>query len=129
MPTLPTTPEKQYLCLASSSQARNKPANLHQHQSSMLINVSVDLEKFMYLPSRVAQLVARLTHKPEVRGSIPGLHTFVSPSTDSRTVVSYRRKYVPQVLVKRLGGLSLHRKSVVRINDRPDMTIAVYHGG
>ena len=33
-----------------------------------------------------------------------------------------------EVLVKRLGGLSLPRKSVVRLTDRPDMTIAVYHG-
>ena len=28
----------------------------------------------------------------------------------------------------RLGGLSLHRKSVVRLTDRPDMTIDVYCG-
>ena len=33
-----------------------------------------------------------------------------------------------EVLVNCLGGLSLHRKSVVRITDRPDMTIDVYHG-
>ena len=33
-----------------------------------------------------------------------------------------------EVLVKRLGGLSLPRKSVVRLNDRPDMTLDVYHG-
>ena len=32
------------------------------------------------------------------------------------------------VLVKRLGGLSLPRKSVVRLNDRPDMTLDVYRG-
>ena len=28
----------------------------------------------------------------------------------------------------RLGGLSLPRKSVVRITDRPDMTLDVYRG-
>ena len=57
-------------------------------------------------------------------------HTFVSPSTGSRgAVVSYWRKYVQKVLVNRLGGLSLPRKSVIRLNDRPDMTLDVYHGG
>ena len=33
-----------------------------------------------------------------------------------------------KVLVNRLGGLSLPRKSVVRLSDRPDMTVDVYHG-
>ena len=33
-----------------------------------------------------------------------------------------------EVLVNRLGGLSLPRKSVVRLTDRPDMTVDVYHG-
>ena len=33
-----------------------------------------------------------------------------------------------EVLVNRLGGLSLPRKSVVRITDRPDMTLDVYRG-
>ena len=40
------------------------------------------------------------------------------------TVVSYWRKYVHEVLV----GLSLPRKSVVRLTDRPDMTVDVYRG-
>ena len=53
-----------------------------------------------------------------------------SPSADflRRAVVSYRRKYVHEVLVNRLGGLSLPGKSVVRLTDCPDMTIAIYHG-
>ena len=56
-------------------------------------------------------------------------HTFVSPSAFSRrAVVSYWRKYVHEVLVNRLGGLSLPRKSVVRLTDRPDMTLDVYRG-
>ena len=56
-------------------------------------------------------------------------HTFVSPSTFSRrAVVSYWRKYVHEVLVNRLGGLSLPRKIVVRLTDRPDMTLDVYCG-
>ena len=56
-------------------------------------------------------------------------HTFVSPSAESRgAVVSYRRKYVHEVLVNRLGGISLPRKSVIRLTDSPDMTLDVYRG-
>ena len=33
-----------------------------------------------------------------------------------------------EVLVNRLGDLSLPRKSVVRLTDRPDMTLGVYRG-
>ena len=33
-----------------------------------------------------------------------------------------------KALVNRLGGLSLPRKSVVRLTDRPDMTLDVYRG-
>ena len=40
-----------------------------------------------------------------------------------RAVVSYWRKYVHEVLVNRLGGLSLPRKT-----DHPDMTLDVYRG-
>ena len=64
---------------------------------------------------------------------VPGLNpvrpiTFVSSSADSRmAVVSSWRKYVHEVLVG-LGGLSLPRKSVVKLTDRPDMTIDVYRG-
>ena len=79
------------------------------------------------MPGRVAQSLARLTQESEVPGSIPGpANTFVSPSADTRrAVVSYWLKYAHQVLVKRLGGLSLPRKSVVRLTDRPDMTMDV----
>ena len=69
----------------------------------------------------------------KVRG--PGFDTLsgnilsFSPSAFSRrAVVSYWRKYVHEVLVNRLGGLSLPRKSVVRSTDRPDMTLDVYRG-
>ena len=56
-------------------------------------------------------------------------HTFVSPSADSReAVVSYWRKYVQEVLVNRLGGLSLPRKSVIRLTDSPDLTLDVCRG-
>ena len=33
-----------------------------------------------------------------------------------------------EVLVNRLGGVSLPRKSVIRLTDRPDMTLDVYRG-
>ena len=33
-----------------------------------------------------------------------------------------------EVLVNRLGGQSLPRKSVVRLTDRPEMTLDVYRG-
>ena len=82
------------------------------------------------MPGRVAQSVGHLTRKSGVLDSIPGLATYCRfPSADSRgAVVSYWRKYVHKVLVNRLGGLSLPRKSVVRLTDRPDMTLDVYHG-
>ena len=78
----------------------------------------------------VAQSVGHLTHKSEVLGSIlVWPHTFVSPSANSRrAVVSYWQKYVLEVLVNLLGGLSLPRKSVVRLTDCPGMTIDVYRG-
>ena len=51
------------------------------------------------------------------------------PSADSRRpVVSYWRKYVQEVMLNHLGGLSMPRKSVVRLTDRPGMTSAVYRG-
>ena len=38
-------------------------------------------------------------------------HTFVFPSADSRrAVVSYCRQYVQEVLVNRLGGISVLKK-------------------
>ena len=84
----------------------------------------------LFEPSRLAQSVGDLTRKSGVLGSIPGLATyFVSPSAFSRrAVVSYWRKYVHEVLVNRLGGLSLPRKSVVRLTGCPDMTLDVYRG-
>ena len=81
-------------------------------------------------PGRVAHSVGHTTRKSWVLGSIPSLaNTFVSPSAFSRrAVVSYWQKYVHEILVNCLGGLSLPRKSVVRLTDRPDMTLDVYRG-
>ena len=79
------------------------------------------------LPGCLAQLVAPLNQEPEALVQYQGgPHTFVSPSAYSRRVVfSYWQEYVHEVLVKLLEGLSLPRKSVVRLTDCPGMTIAV----
>ena len=64
-------------------------------------------------------------------GSVPGPATYFRFSSidSNRAVFSYRQKYVHQVLVNNpIGSLSLPRKSVVRLIDCPDMTIAVYCG-
>ena len=81
-------------------------------------------------PGRVAQSVGHLTRRSGVLGSIPGLATYFRFSFHffKKAVVSYWRKYVHEVLVNRLGDLSLPRKSVVRLTDRPDMTVDVYRG-
>ena len=84
----------------------------------------------MYRPGRVAHWVGHLTRKSGVLGSIPGLATYF------RFFLRYFKKdncqllakYVHEVLINRLGGLSLPRKSVVRLADRPDMTLDVYRG-
>ena len=69
-----------------------------------------------------------MTQEPEVPGSV-WLLSFVSPSGDAGSlVVSCWRMYMYLVLINHFGGLSLPRNSVVRLTDRPDMTIAVYHG-
>ena len=80
------------------------------------------------MPGRVALSVGHLTRKSGVLGSIPGLATsFVSPSAFlRRAVVSYWRKYVHEILFNRLGVLHLPRKSVVRLTDRPDMTLEMF---
>ena len=43
-------------------------------------------------------------------------------------VVSCWQMYVDLILVDSLGGLSLPKKSVVRLTDHPKMSIAVYRG-
>ena len=77
------------------------------------------------------QSVGHLTRKSGVLGSIPGLATYFCFSfrffKKDSCQLSWR-KYVHEVLVNRLGGLSLPRKSVARLTDRPDMTLDVYRG-
>ena len=80
--------------------------------------------------------VVRLTDRPDMtldvyrgRKTTKQKQNNNSPSADSRgAVFSYWRKYVHEVLVNRLGGLSLPRKSVVRLTVRPDMTLDVHRG-
>ena len=74
--------------------------------------------------------VVRLTDRPDMTLDVyRGRKTTIQPTAFSRrAVVSYWRKYVQEVLVNRLGGLSLPRKSVVSLTDRHDMTLDVYHG-
>ena len=97
--------------------------------------------RHVFLPGSVVQLVTCLTAAPRVASSIPAqYHTFVEidheiismaillPSTDSiRVIVSYKRKYVHEVLVNSLVKFA-EEKSVVRRTDCPDMTIAVNWG-
>ena len=75
---------------------------------SLCLNVRNTYTALAALPGRVVQSVGHLTRYPVWQ------HTFVSPSSFSRrAVVSYWRKYVHEVLVNHLGGISLPRKSVV----------------
>ena len=84
-------------------------------------------------PGRVAQSVGPLTRMSGVLGSILGLATYFRFSfrffkKGSCQLLATVCAYVHEVLVNRLGGLSLPRKSVVRLTDRPDMTLDVYRG-
>ena len=52
---------------------------------------------------------------------------FRSPPADMRGSYQLLAKYVHEVLVDSLGCLSLPRKSVVRLHDRPDMNQNCLH--
>ena len=97
------------------------------------INLKPENSTFVYIPLCPNALilmcraaVGHLTRKSGVLGSIPGLATCFCFSF--RFFKKGWRKYVHEVLVNRLGGLSLPRKSVVRLTDHPDMTLDVYRG-
>ena len=65
-------------------------------------------------PGQVAQLVTHLTKEPDVLCLIPSQATCFPLADSRRAVVSYWQKCVHEVLVNRIGGLSLPRKSAVR---------------
>ena len=82
-------------------------------------------------PGHVAQSVASLTADPGIVSLIPALfHTFVDiyhghspPSADSKkVVVSYKRKYVHEVLLNRLVKVSKGAKIRNRYNQVPHLT-------
>ena len=78
------------------------------------------------LPGRVAQSVGHLTRKSGVLGSIPGLATYFRFSF--RFFKKGSCQLLAKVCARSLKGLSLPRKSVVRLTDRPNMTLDVYRG-
>ena len=82
------------------------------------------------MPGRVAQSVRHLTRKSGVLASIPGLATYFHFSFRffKKGSCQLLAKVCARSTVNRLGGLSLPRKSVVRLTDRPDMTLDVYRG-
>ena len=62
------------------------------------------------------------------RAKGPGFDHILSvllPLIQERQLSKNWRKYVHEVRVNRLGGLSLSRKSLVTITDRHDMTVDV----
>ena len=80
------------------------------------------------MPGRVAQSVGHLSRQSEVLGSITRsghILSFLLLLIQEGAVVSYWQKYVQEVLVNRLGGLNLPRKSVARLTDSPHMTLDV----
>ena len=81
-------------------------------------------------PGRVAQSVGHLTRKSGVLGSTPGLATYFRFSFRffKKGSCQLLSKVCARILVNRLRGLSLPRKSVVSLTDRPDMTLHVYRG-
>ena len=70
------------------------------------------------------------SRKSGVLGSIPGLATYFRFSFlfFQKGSCQLLAKVCARSTVNRLGGLSLPRKSVVRLTDRPDMTLDVYRG-
>ena len=80
----------------------------------------------VHMPGRVAQSVGHLTRKSGFDTRSGHILSLLLPLFQEGVIVSYWQKFVHEVLVNRLGGLSLPRKSVVRLTDRPDMTLDAY---
>ena len=80
---------------------------------------------------RIIVVVFRLSSgKSGVLVSIPGLATCFRFSFRlfKKGSCQLLAKLLHEALVNRLGGLSLPRKSVVRLSDHPYMTLDVYRG-
>ena len=108
----------------ASHWAHNAGLKLIQHR--VPAGLESDHLKIIHSPSSSCALVF-LSFVFLFKNANLSVPQYTAPSADSRrAVVSYWRKYVHIVLVNRLGGLSLPRKSVVRLTDRPDMTLDVY---
>ena len=73
---------------------------------------------------KVAQSVARMSHKPEIPGLTPVRpYNSVPPSADSGgAVLRYGLKYVNLVLVNRLGRQGLRRIKRPSLHRAPDKT-------
>ena len=101
--------------LSSSFNAAFIDTITHSSPSSVNVAVGDDMFHIFFLPGRVAQLVAHLTQEPDVPGSIPGPAAYFCFSFRwfKKYSCQLRRKYVHEVLVYRLGGLSQPRESVV----------------
>ena len=78
----------------------------------------------------IALITGHLTRKSGVLGSIPGLATYFRFSFRffKKGSCQLLAKVCARSIINRLGGLSLPRKSVVRLTDCPDMTLDVYRG-
>ena len=70
-------------------------------------------------------LIASRCERAGPRSAVEVLDSIFPSANSRRAVVSYLRKYMHLVLVKRLGGLSLLRYSVVRLTGRSDMVIPI----
>ena len=64
----------------------------------------------------------------ELRFSRGHILSFLHPLIQEGQLSVTGERCVYEVLVNRLGGLSLPRKSVVRLTERPDITVDVYRG-
>ena len=95
----------------TNAHARTHPVDGNILKWSRVAYLRSDIE----WPDRVAQSVGHLTRKSGVLGSIPGLATYFRFSFRffKKGSCQLLAKYVHEVLVNRLGGLSLPRKSVV----------------
>ena len=84
------------------------------------------LELFQHIENIASAILAsRINNVNKKKDQNPNTVQILCIGTD-RSQQTVQTKI--RLLVNRLGGLSLPRKSVVRFTDRPDMTLDVYRG-